>query len=107
MYKNAKDSIKNASKIIIIQAENPDGDSLGSALALEEILGDLDKDVSLYCPVDIPKYLRYISGWDRVTTDFDHHADMAIIVDTSADVLLTKTLGTPVSYTHLTLPTKR
>ena len=30
-------------RIVIIQADNPDGDSLGSALALEHILGDLGK----------------------------------------------------------------
>ena len=33
----AKNLIEHAQKIIIIQAENPDGDSLGSSLALEEI----------------------------------------------------------------------
>lgn len=95
MFDTAKQLIDEAEKIIIIQAENPDGDSLGSALALEEILGDLGKDISLYCPVDIPKYLRYISGWDRVERDFDTKADLAIIVDTSADVLITKVLETP------------
>ncbi|MBH1956323.1 DHH family phosphoesterase [Candidatus Saccharibacteria bacterium] len=95
MYESATTLINDAKKIIIIQAENPDGDSLGSALALEEILGDLGKDVILYCPVEIPKYLRYILGWDRVVTDFDTSADLAIIVDTSADVLITKVLETP------------
>ncbi len=87
--------VQNAQRIIVIQAENPDGDSLGSSLALEEILGDLNKDVLLYCPVDIPKYLRYFTGWDRVSSQFDVKADLAIIVDTSADVLLTKVLETP------------
>ncbi len=86
--------IENATKIIIIQAENPDGDSLGSSLALEEILGDMGKQTSLYCPVEIPKYMRYIAGWDRVVSDFDTTADLAIIVDTSADILLSKALQT-------------
>lgn len=95
MYDSATTLINDAKKIIIIQAENPDGDSLGSALALEEILGDLGKDVILYCPIETPKYLRYILGWDRVVTDFDTSADLAIIVDTSADVLITKVLETP------------
>jgi phosphoesterase RecJ-like protein len=95
MYDNAKHLIESATKIVVIQAENPDGDSLGSALALEEILGDAGKDVILYCPVEIPKYLRYFSGWDRVVSDFDASADAAIIVDTSADVLLTKVLESP------------
>ncbi|MGB4768353.1 MAG: DHH family phosphoesterase [Candidatus Saccharimonas sp.] len=101
MFENAKKLIEDAASIVIIQAENPDGDSLGSAAALEEILGDLGKKVSLYCPVDIPKYLRYIRGWDRVTSDFDTRADLAIIVDTSADILLGKVLETPGARAYL------
>jgi phosphoesterase RecJ-like protein len=84
--------IHEAQHIIVIQAENPDGDSLASSLALEEILSDMGKVVSLYAPVEIPKYLRYITGWDRVENTFDTKADLAIIVDTSADVLLSKVL---------------
>jgi len=95
MFDTAKNLIDAASKVIVIQAENPDGDSLGSSLALEEILGDLGKDVIVYCPVEIPKYMRYINGWDRAVTTFDTSADLAIIVDTKADVLLTKVLETP------------
>lgn len=95
MFEQATNLINNAKKIIIIQAENPDGDSLGSSLALEEILSDQDKDVVLYCPVEIPKYMRYIKGWDRVVNSFDTSADLAIIVDTGADVLISKVLETP------------
>lgn len=95
MFEQAKTLIDKAQKIVIIQAENPDGDSVGSSIALEEILGDYGKDVSMYCPVDTPKYLRYITGWDRVVGDFNTDADLAIIVDTSADVLLGKVLETP------------
>ena len=92
MLTNAKTLIDDAKKIVVIQAENPDGDSLGSALALEELLGDQGKAITLYCPVDIPKYLRYILGWDRVVNEFPTDADLAIIVDTSAEVLLDKVI---------------
>lgn len=95
MYNAAISLIEKAQHIIIIQAENPDGDSLGSSLALEEILGDLGKKTTLYCPVEIPKYMRYIAGWDRVVNEFDTSADSAIIVDTTADVLMTKVLEAP------------
>ncbi len=95
MYETAKKLIDDAQKIIVIQAENPDGDSVGSSVALEEILSDLGKEVVMYCPVETPKYLRYIKGWDRVVTDFDTSADLAIIVDTAADVLITKVLEAP------------
>ena len=95
MYNESKLLISAANKIVVIQAENPDGDSLGSSLALEEILSDMGKKVVLYCPVEIPKYLRYITGWDRVVNDFDTSADLAIIVDTTAEILISKVLEIP------------
>ena len=82
--------LQGKSKICIIQAENPDGDSLGSAIALDYLL--TDKEISLYCPVDIPKYLRYFKDWSRVTNEFDFKADGYIIVDTAAQILLSKLL---------------
>ena len=94
-FKNAKKMIENAEKVCIIQAENPDGDSLGSALALEEILSDLCKTVKLFCPVDIPKYLRYFNGWDRVETSIYEKFDLFIIVDTTSNTLLSKVIEDP------------
>lgn len=74
----------------IIQAENPDADSLGSALALGEILENQDRQVSHYCPVNLPKYIRYFADWSKVSDDFDLKADAYIIVDTSSQILLSK-----------------
>jgi phosphoesterase RecJ-like protein len=82
--------VKQASSVVVIQADNPDGDSLASALALEEILGDLGKTVHLYCGVDIPDYLKHLKGWDRVNKDIPSQFDASIIVDTSAIILLEK-----------------
>ena len=85
-FEIAKNLIEKAKKITVIQAENPDGDSLGSALALEEILGEAGKDVQLFCPVDIPKYLRYFSGWDRISDNL-WPSDLFVIVDTASQIL--------------------
>lgn len=93
MYDVFSEFLGNKQKICVIQAENPDGDSVGSALALEFILPD--KDVSLYCPVDIPKYLHYFKDWSRISNEFNFGADGYIIVDTSAEVLLSKLLDDP------------
>lgn len=82
--------INDAERIVIIQADNPDGDSLGSALALEEVLGDLGKKTWLYCGVDVPDYLKHITGWDRVNKDLPSQFDASFIVDTSAIILLEK-----------------
>lgn len=80
--------IKESKHIIIIQADNPDGDSLSSSLALEAIFGEMGKKISLYCGVDIPGYLRYLSGWDRVVNQLPSDFDLSIIVDTSSLMLL-------------------
>ena len=90
MYEKFIEFLKDKEKICIIQAENPDGDSLGSAIALDYLLPE--KEISLYCPVDIPKYLHYFADWSRVTNEFDFKADGYIIVDTAAEVLLSKLL---------------
>ncbi len=83
-----RDILVDAKRIVIVQADNPDGDSLGSALALEEILGDLGKETFLYCGVDIPSYLTYLPGWARVSKELPMQFDASIIVDTSAGSLL-------------------
>ena len=93
-YLELKEIIESAKKISIIQAENPDGDSLGSAIALEQILTNLGKEVELFCPVDIPKYLRYFNGWDRVSDNL-WKSDLYIIVDTTSSTLLSKILENP------------
>lgn len=90
MYNKFSDFLDGKEKICVIQAENPDGDSLGSAISLDYLLAG--KEVSLYCPVDIPKYLHYFPDWSRVTNEFDYKADGYIIVDTAAEVLLSKLL---------------
>lgn len=95
MYATIKQRVDEAQRIVVIQPENPDADSLGSSTALEEILGDLGKTVTMFCAIDMPKYLHYISGWSRVTKDFDGKYDLAIVVDTAAEALLVKTLETP------------
>lgn len=86
--------IDEAKKIVIVQADNPDSDSLGSALALEQIIGDMGKVPYLYCGVDMPGYLRYLSGWDRVQSELPHDFDASIIVDASTMTLIEKLVVT-------------
>ncbi|MDO8591917.1 MAG: DHH family phosphoesterase [bacterium] len=80
--------IDSAAKIVVVQADNPDIDSLASSLALEAILESHGKKVVLYCGVDLPSYLHYLPGWSRITRDMPKQFDASIIVDTSSDSLL-------------------
>ncbi|MEK7625939.1 MAG: DHH family phosphoesterase [Patescibacteria group bacterium] len=74
-------------KIVVIQADNPDGDSLASALAIGKISESLGKDVYQYCAVNIASYLDYIKGYDTITSELPLDFDATIIVDASAKVL--------------------
>lgn len=80
--------ITTANHIVIVQADNPDADSLASALALEQILGEMGKKVTLYCGIDMTNYLHYLPGWDRVIKDLPSDFDAAILVDCSSITLL-------------------
>lgn len=92
MIDQIKEIITNAQRIVVLQADNPDADSLGSALALEAILSEQGKDVALYCAVDIPGYLKYLSGWSRVLRELPKNFDASIIVDTSTKTLFERAI---------------
>ena len=83
-----KDFLAEPEKIVVVQADNPDIDSLASSLALEDILEKLGKKVVLYCGVDLPGYLHYLPGWSRVVSELPKQFDASIIVDTSSASLL-------------------
>jgi phosphoesterase RecJ-like protein len=80
--------VKDAQKIVVIQPDNPDVDSLASALALESIFEEQGKNATLYCGVDMPSYLHYLPGWGRVVRDFPKDFDASVVVDTSSKDLL-------------------
>jgi phosphoesterase RecJ-like protein len=82
--------IKESHNILVIQSERPDGDSLATALMLEDILEESGKKVSLYCAVTMPEYIRFIDGWDRVSNEIPKNIDASILIDNSALALIEK-----------------
>lgn len=89
-----KNLISASSHVVIVQADNPDADSLGSSLALEAILSEQGKQVSLYCAVDMPDYLKYMPAWSRVNNMLPNTFDAAIIVDASVQSLFERAIAT-------------
>lgn len=85
------DELTSAQTVLVIQGENPDGDSLASALALEEIMEGSGKSVVMYCAVDMPRHLRFLEGWDRVVNQLPDQFDLSIVVDTASEALLERT----------------
>lgn len=92
-----REYIEGAEHILVIQAENPDGDSVATSLALESLILDNfpKKKVTMFCNLTVPAHLRYLEGNDRVVQDLPRDFDLAIIVDCAEEVLLEKTLRYP------------
>ncbi|MFH1222915.1 MAG: DHH family phosphoesterase, partial [Pseudomonadota bacterium] len=63
------DSIQAAENILITIHESPDGDAVGSMLALNDVLKLMKKNIFMYSPDVIPMKLRFMKGWETVTSD--------------------------------------
>ena len=75
-------------KIVIVGHTNPDGDAIGSSLALAEALTAHGHDVTCALPNNYPYYLRWIPNSERIIiyrNDKEHRADKAIA---EADVII-------------------
>jgi len=57
---------KQAGKIIITSHKNPDGDAIGSSLALYHFLKLKKLDVHVIIPNDFPGFLKWLSGSDQI-----------------------------------------
>jgi len=91
-YDEINNLINKSETILILQPDNPDGDSMGSALGLEELLGDLGKKPVMFSYKPSETYLRLNEGWDRVSQAFPKAFDLTILVDTASPSLLVNTL---------------
>jgi phosphoesterase RecJ-like protein len=66
------EEIKKANKILLNCHRSPDSDSIGSALAMRQVLIDLDKEVEIVCPSpELPKNLDYLNGYEAIKTGID------------------------------------
>ncbi len=90
--KALSEAVTAAHTILILQPDSPDGDSLGSALGLEEIFGDLGKTVVMYSYKAPESYLHGLEGWDRVSQDLPKAFDMVVLVDTGSPSLIKSAL---------------
>lgn len=73
-----KQVIGSAKRIATLSHLNPDGDTLGSALALGLGLRKLGKTVKVKCVDTVPKVFRFLPGWEEVDqakepcSNYDH-----------------------------------
>lgn len=75
-------TIRGASRVRIGSHINPDGDTLGSALALHLFLGQLGVDSDVLCPSPTPRNLAFLPSVEVVSNDPEgSSADLGVLVD--------------------------
>ena len=82
LYKFIK-MVDKADTIAIASHVNPDGDNLGSSLALRKSLEDYGKDVEVIAIDTIDDYLQFLPELDKYKNPSRDSYDLFIIVDCS------------------------
>lgn len=75
--------IKKAKNILITSHHNPDGDALGSILALSFALEKIEKTVTIASSGEIAGIYKFLPALDRIDLKFSSSKDLIIEVDLS------------------------
>ncbi|MHB1414764.1 MAG: DHH family phosphoesterase [Chloroflexota bacterium] len=77
--------LRESQRVAILSHINPDGDTLGSALALSHGLRQLGKRTVIFCPDSLPANLAFLPGYEEIQTDggLPEDLDLIAFVDAS------------------------
>jgi len=88
-YTDVQEILKENTPAAIVIHRNPDGDALGSGLALQKFLEKKSLHVSLISPNEIPGYLQWLPGIDKVLV---YEKDKAAVQKTLSEAQIIFTL---------------
>lgn len=76
-----KTLIENAENIAVIPHRNPDGDAIGSTLALWHILREMGKNARVISPNEFPSFLHWLPGSEEIIAFESYPDDVKRILD--------------------------
>ena len=78
-------AIQKAERIVLITHKNPDGDAVGSALAMYEILQNMEKKATVFCVDPWPESFYFLPNNEELVHEFQQqNFDLGIILDCGA-----------------------
>jgi phosphoesterase RecJ-like protein len=75
--------VNKSNKILVLTHVNPDGDALGSILALSLGLRKLGKDITMVCQDQIPNALSFLPENKEIRADLAGFGNLIISIDTT------------------------
>lgn len=86
--KDIKDLLKSPKNVVIVPHKNPDGDAMGSSLALYHFLNNKNHNVSVIAPNDYPQFLKWLPG-DSSVLKYDTNREKADNLIAQAEIIFT------------------
>ena len=80
MKNQIKDLIDNSNSILLLTHESPDGDAVGSVLAIYHYLTSINKNVDMVI-LDVPKIFEFLPSINKVVDNVNCEYDLGIVVD--------------------------
>lgn len=83
-----EEALSTPRKIVITPHKNPDGDAIGSVLALWHYLGNKGHKATVIVPNDFPKFLKWIPGTDEIVI-YEQDRELATDTIDKAELIFT------------------
>jgi phosphoesterase RecJ-like protein len=88
-------------RILVVSHKDADGDTLGSALAMADVLRGSGKDVAVRVPEPVPEVYSFLPGAEHINRDDGMPVELVMVMDASnmerlADVLGAVAEGVPI-----------
>lgn len=83
---NLKKHLENPQKVVLVPHRNPDGDAMGSCLAMYHYLKNKGHQCTVVAPNDFPEFLKWMPGADKVLI-FENEVKKARQVVQNADTI--------------------
>ena len=72
--KTLAEKLRSEKKVALFCHIYPDGDTIGSAVALGFVLSDAGVPADVYCPAEVPEKYKFLKGSESVKTEFNRDA---------------------------------
>jgi len=83
LVEQAHHKIEQAQRVLVCSHTRPDGDAIGSLLALGQALQDAGKYVQMVSEDGVPSALRFLPGSEQIRNQPEDASDLVIVVDSS------------------------
>lgn len=85
--------VEESHNVVVVSHKDADGDTLGSALAMCDVLTAMGKTVAMRCPPPVPELYAFLPGFELINQEEGSPPDLVLVMDSSNLDRLSDTLG--------------